>query len=213
MYLFLQTSLSFPVVMFSFLLCLAILYWLVVAMGMLDVDLLDFNFDGTEAGLSKAEGLGGLLLKVGFKDVPVTLLLTLLFFFGWMFCYFIELLALRFVPLGWLRYPVGLLVAFGCLVLALPVVRVISAPLRPLFRKVNRDTTRSVIGQVVQVRSGRVTPTHGEATMDDGGAGLVLRIRADEGMSIQRGDRVVLLEYLQDQHAYRVVTEKEFDGI
>lgn len=211
--LFLQTSLSFPVVMLSFLLCLAVLYWLVVAMGMLDVDLLDFSFDGTEPGLAKAEGLGGLLLKVGFKDVPITLLLTLLIFFGWMFCYFIELLALRFVPLGWLRYPLGLLVAIGCLAVALPVVRVVSTPLRPLFRKVNHDTTRSVIGQVVLVRSGRVTTMHGEATMDDGGAGLVLRIRADESTGIQRGDRVVLLEYLQDQHAYRVVTEKEFDGI
>lgn len=213
MNLFLQTSLSFPVVMLSFMLCIAILYWLVVAMGMLDVDLLDFNIDGAESSLSPAEGLGGLLLKVGFKDIPVTLLLTLLIFFGWMFCYFIELLALRFVPLGWLRYPLGLLVAIGCLALALPVVRVISAPLRPLFRKVNRDTTRSVIGQVVLVRSGRVTLTNGEATMDDGGAGLVLRIRAEEALNLQRGDRVVLLEYLQGEHAYRVVTEKEFNGI
>jgi hypothetical protein len=213
MNLFLQTSLSFPVVMLSFVLCIAILYWLGVAIGVLDVDLLDFNINGAESSLSKAEGLGGLLLKVGFKDLPVTLLLTLLIFFSWIFCYFIELLALRFVPLGWLRYPVGVAVAIGCILLALPLVRFVSAPLRPLFRKINRDTTRSVIGQVVTVRSGRVTLTNGEATMDDGGAGLVLRIRAEEALNLQRGDRVVLLEYLQAEHAYRVVTEKEFNGI
>lgn len=213
MNLFFETALSFPVVLLSFLLCVVILYWITVALGLLDVDLLDFNADGAESGLSNAQGLGGLLLKLGIRDVPVTLLLTLLTFFAWLFCYFIELLALRFVPLGWFRYPIGLLVLAVSLAAALPVVRLLSAPLRPLFRKFSSDTTRSVLGQTVVVRSGRVTAAHGEAVMENGGAGLILRIRADESLGFKRGDRVVLLEYLQAEHAYRVITEEEFNGI
>ncbi|WP_304639431.1 OB-fold-containig protein [Pseudomonas sp.] len=212
MNLFLQTALSFPVVLLSALLCLAILYWIVVALGLVDIDLLDFNLDGAESGFSNAEGLGGLLLKLGFRDVPVTLLFTLLTFFAWLFAYFIELLALRFVPLGWLRYPVGLAVLVGCVMLALPLVRIVSAPLRPLFRKFNSDTTRSVLGQTAVVRSGRVTTSNGEALLENGGAGLILRIRAEESLGFKRGDRVVLLEYLQAEHAYRVISEDEFNG-
>ncbi|MGE8311194.1 MAG: hypothetical protein ACN6QR_16800, partial [Pseudomonas protegens] len=31
--------------------------------------------------------------------------------------------------------------------------------------------------------------------------------------AFKRGDRVVLLEYLEAQHAYRVITEDEFRGL
>lgn len=213
MNLFLQTSLSFPVVLLSFLLCVVVLYWLAVALGVLEIEALDFNLDGVESSFSSVEGIGGLLLKLGFRDVPVTLWLTLLVFFGWMFSYFLELLALRFLPLGWLRYPLGLVALCVCLMLALPVVRLLSTPLRPLFRKVNRDTTRSLIGQVVVVRSGKVTRQTGQASLEDGGAGLILRIRADEDLGLKRGDRVVLLDYLPAEHAYRVITENEFNDV
>ncbi|HLM47211.1 MAG TPA: hypothetical protein VK458_25310, partial [Myxococcaceae bacterium] len=45
-------------------------------------------------------------------------------------------------------------------------------------------------------------------SFDDGGAGLVLQVRG-EG-PLQRGDRIVLIEYLEGQNAYRVVSEQQF---
>ncbi|MCM2331265.1 MAG: hypothetical protein NDI70_08220, partial [Pseudomonas sagittaria] len=41
MEIFLQSALAFPTALFSFLLSVAILYWLVAALGILDVDVLD----------------------------------------------------------------------------------------------------------------------------------------------------------------------------
>ena len=70
-----------------------------------------------------------------------------------------------------------------------------------------------MLGQTAVVRSGRVTLSHGEALLENGGAGLILRVRADEACGFKRGDRVVLLEYLEAEHAYRVITEDEFKGI
>ena len=128
-----------------------------------------------------------------------------------MLCYFAELLALRFLP-GLAALSAGL-VAAGCLILALPVVRLISRPLRPLFRKVNGDSTRSLIGQTAVVRSGKVSMRTGQASLENGGAGLILRIRAEEELGLQRGDRVVLLDYLPAEHAYRVITENEFNDV
>ena len=89
----------------------------------------------------------------------------------------------------------------------------ICRPLRPLFHKVEAISSKSVLGQVAVVRSGRVTASHGEAVLEDGGAGLILRVRADEALGFKRGDRVVLLEYLAAEHAYRVITEEEFRGV
>lgn len=214
MEIFLQTALSFPTALFSFLLCVAILYWCVAALGIFEVDLLDIEADSAldNHGL-QPEGFAGLLLKLGLNGVPVTLVLTLLFFFAWIVSYFVELLLLRYLPLGFLRYPLGLLVVFAALLLAVPVSSALCKPLRPLFRKLEATSSTSVLGQTAVVRSGRVTLSHGEALLENGGAGLILRVRADEARGFKRGDRVVLLEYLEAEHAYRVITEDEFKGI
>ncbi|MCC6077085.1 OB-fold-containig protein [Pseudomonas sp. GCM10022188] len=212
MELFLHSALAFPTVLFSFLLCLAILYWLIAALGILEVDVLDGDFAADGEGL-ELSGLAGLLLKLGLGGVPVTLVLTLLVFFAWFASYFIELLLLRHLPLGWLRYPLGLAVAALALLPAVPLTGMLCRPLRRLFRKVEAPCARSVLGQVARVRSGTVTPQFGEADLDDQGAGLILRIRADESAGFRRGDRVVLLQYLEAEHAYRVVSEDEFKGL
>ncbi|TBU94497.1 OB-fold-containig protein [Phytopseudomonas dryadis] len=206
--IFLQISLAFPTLVFSFLLCLAVVYWIIVAFGLLEIDVLDVDADSALEGSTAV-----LLSKLKLSGVPLTLVLTLLFFFAWCFCYFAELLVLSQLPLGWLRYPLGAVLAVVALLLALPVCGVICAPLRPLFLKLEVTSSKSVLGQTAVVRSGRVTPNHGEALLADGGAGLILRVRADEAQGFKRGDRVVLLEYLEAEHAYRVITEDEFRGV
>lgn len=213
MELFLQTSLSFPTVIYSFLLCVAAIYWLVVAAGLLEIDLLDIEAESVMEGSGQGEGLAGLLYKFKLDGVPVTLVLSLLFFFGWFVCYFVELWLLRHLPLGLLRYPLGLLVIGGAFVVAAPLSAAVCRPLRPLFLKAEATSSKSVLGQVAVVRSGRVSISHGEATLEDGGAGLILRVRCNETQDFKRGDRVVLLEYLAAEHAYRVISEEEFRGV
>lgn len=208
MELFLDVALSFPVVIFSFLLCVAILYWCVAALGLVEIDVLDFDVD-LEAGGEMA----GLMMKFGLTGVPLTLILTLLFFFAWIITYFVELLLLHSMPLGLLRYPLGAVVAVAAVFLAVPITSILTRPLRPLFDNLSKaSTSRSMLGRTAIVRSGRVTTTTGEAILDDGGAGLILRIRADESLGLKRNDRVVILEYIEVENAYRVITEEEFNG-
>ncbi|WP_339410348.1 hypothetical protein [Pseudomonas sp. EA_35y_Pfl2_R5] len=212
MELFFQTSLTFPVVLFSFLLCAVFLYWLIAAVGIFEIDALDADISLDGEGI-ELEGLAGLLMKLGLGGVPVTLVLSLLIFFAWVACYLIEMFVLRYIAFGWLRYPLGLLSIGLALVPAVPITAALCRPLRPLFQKLQSTTRKSVLGQTAVVRSGRVTLQHGEVTLEDGGAGLILRVRADESCGFKRGDRVVLLEYLEAEHAYRVVSEDEFNGL
>lgn len=213
MEIFLRTALSFPTVAFSFLLGLAIIYWAIVAFGLIEVDVLDLEADSLLEGSGNAEGLAGLLTRLKLDGVPVTVVMTLLVFFGWFFTYFAQLWVLSHFALGLWLYPLGAVVLVGALILATPISAAICKPLRPLFHKLEATNSRSVLGQTAVVRSGRVTETFGEALLDDGGAGLILRVRADEARGFKRGDRVVLLEYLEAQHAYRVITEDELRGI
>ncbi|MGV8664315.1 hypothetical protein ACV357_35445, partial [Pseudomonas aeruginosa] len=52
---FLQKELSFPTVMFSFLLILAIIYWGIVALGNVEIDVLDLDAKTDVEGTDKGE--------------------------------------------------------------------------------------------------------------------------------------------------------------
>ncbi|WP_445940721.1 hypothetical protein [Pseudomonas sp.] len=212
--IFLQNALAFPTLFFSFLLSLMMVYWLFAALGAVEIDVLDIEGDSALEGDGlQAEGLAGLLLKLGLGGVPIAIVLTLLAMFSWVISYLVESLLLNYLPLGWLRYPLGLVVAVGVLFVAVPPVAALCRPLRKLFLKFEAPTSRSFLGQTAVVRSSRVTLSHGEATLEDGGAGLILKVRADELMGFKRGDQVVLLEYLEAENAYRVLSVEEFEGI
>src|SRR6185437_10941370 len=84
-----------------------------------------------------------------------------------------------------LRWSLGTVVA----VLApLPAVPVTALLLRPIRRFLLR------LGPVGVVASPKVDARSGHATVDDGGAGLVLQIRSD--IELQRGERIVLVEHV-----------------
>ena len=62
------------------------------------------------------------------------------------------------------------------------------------------------------VRTSRVDNDFGEAVLEDGGAGLILKVRSTGDATFVKGDRVVLLEHLKNENVYRVVSEAEFAG-
>lgn len=239
MELFLDTIFSFPTVVFTFFMCMAVLFWCVAAVGLMDIDFLDVghadvscdvctdihvdhgdigsNF-GVEAGHESDIGwFAGLLMKLGLDSVPLTIVLTVLFFCGWVISYFIQLLALSYVPLGLLRVPVGLVVCFIVLFPAAYATGFICRPLRSFFKKLDEDHFASsalgIVGQAAVIRSGSVSSTFGEADYDDKGAGMILRVRADEVLGLKKGDRVVMIEYNAADSSYWVVPEDEFTGL
>ena len=62
------------------------------------------------------------------------------------------------------------------------------------------------------MRTSRVDENFGEATLDDGGAGLILKVRSAENETFVKGDCVVILERLNNDTIYRVISEKEFNS-
>jgi len=68
----------------------------------------------------------------------------------------------------------------------------------------------SILGRAGNVISPRVDESSGRAQFDDGGAGLILQVRALPSQSFERGQRVVLIEHLPSSNAYRVISETTF---
>jgi len=214
---FYTTALSFPTLLYSILLAFCVVYWLLAATGLVDSDTIHGllhhhdGLDGFDTGHHHANATdsAGVVARLGLSGVPFMLILSVLAFFGWLITYFTQLLLLQYLPA-----PLRLLGGIAVLVLALlPGLLLTSLLLRPVARlimKLRPPVPPSVLGKAGSVISPQVTDREGRAEFDDGGAGLILQVRAPPGATYARGERVVLLSFDADAHAYAVIPESEF---
>ncbi|WP_250656012.1 hypothetical protein [Alkalimarinus coralli] len=214
---FYQNIASFPTAFFTFFLVICLLYWLVAVLGFVDLDVLDFDIpdvDGelgvNQTDLSTPDMLAGLMLKLGLYGVPVTIIVSFIALFGWFICYFIVHFFFGLVPDGLLRYLAGLPVLLGTLYVAVMLTALVIKPIRPLFKKTSQNIVKEVLGQTAIVRTSKVNNSFGEVFLADGGAGLIFKARSTGDEVFNKGDRVVLLEYMEVENVYRVISEKEF---
>ncbi|RNF82379.1 hypothetical protein [Montanilutibacter psychrotolerans] len=209
---FLQIVLAFPTVLFSVVLTVAAGYWLMAALGIVEIDALDAAQvpDGDSLDI---EGVAGLLMKFRLGGIPLSLILTVLVFFAWLASYFTDYLLLRHLPFEWLRWVLGVVVMLLSALAGLFATSFVLRPFRKVFERLRPASARSILGQVGVVRSPDVSPVRGYAAFDDGGAALTLQVRSHGQQAFQRGDRVVLIEYLATENAYRVIGEDEFQGL
>ena len=208
---FYQNIASFPTLFFTLLLALVTVYWLIAVLGIVDLDALDIDMpEGDASSDGGVNDLAGLLLKLNLNGVPLTITLSFLILFGWLICYFAVYFIFPIIPDGFLEYLAGLPILIGSLYISALITAQMIKPLRPLFKNMNNNTVKNVLGQTAIVRSLRLDSRFGEVLLADGGAGLIFKARTLNNETFKKGDRVVLLEYLKDQHAYRVIYETEF---
>jgi len=210
---------SFPTVIFTFTLILCVLYWLVALLGWVDVEVFDFDIPDvdidtiSDSGVSNADALAGLFLRFGLHGVPVTIILTIVSLFGWLVSYYMVYLLWPLIPFVFLEYLVGLPVLFAALYIAVMITAKLIKPLRVFFNKAQQETVKNILGQTAIVRTSRVDNSFGEVNLDDGGAGLIIKARTRNGDKYKKGERVVLLEHIEESNHYIIISEKEFNKI
>lgn len=197
---FLDIALSFPTAVFSLLLAIAVAWWMLTLIGLLDADLLDLSGSGGEGDLG---GFSGFLLKFGLDGFPIALVVTGLALLAWTMSYFLDYFLLRGLGPG-LRLALGVGAVLALVFVALPLTGLMLSPLKPLFANLAGPEPVSLLMREAIVRSPELGASLGEVDLDDGGAGLVLKARSD-AETFTRGERVMLIEYLPQQNAYRVV--------
>lgn len=203
---------SFPTAVFTFLLCFCIVFWLISLLGVVDIDIFDLDLPDPDGDIGASGVVAGLLMKLGLYGVPITVIVTLVSFFGWIISFLLVYLTFGFLPFDWLSYVAGIPVLLISLYGACFITGKIIVRIRKFFPKAEQETVKTVLGQVATVRTTRVDKGFGEAYLDDGGAGLIVKVRATGEDIFEKGDRVVLLEYMANTHTYRVISEEEFNG-
>mgnify|MGYP003686053313 CR=1 FL=1 len=207
---FYQNISSFPTAIFTFFLLLFMLFWLVAVLGFVEIDALDLPDIDLDTDHATPDAISGLIMKFGLHGVPITITLSILSLLGWFISYYAIYFFGGLLGDGLIRFGYGLMVFISTLYVAAKLTSIIIRPLKPLFKKMEQSTEKLVLGQTAVVRTSRVDNSFGEAILEDGGAGLILKVRSTNDDTFKKNDRVVLLEYVEDQNAYRVISEKEF---
>lgn len=198
---FLDIALSFPTLILSVLLLLAVAYWLLGLLGLFDFEVLDLPDAGESLEASGA--LSALMIRFGLGGLPFALIYTAVVFFAWIACYFLIYFWPSALDSSVLRIGAGVVLTPVLLFLALPFAGLALQPFRGLFARIEGRSAEGLLGETVLIRSAQVDERQGTAAYDDGGAGLILQVRAEAGQ-FRRGDAALVVEYMAQENAYRV---------
>lgn len=233
---FLALALSFPAVVYTVLLGVALVYWLFVMVGAAHVNLLgegaadaaaDAALDGVAKGALEGVAKGalegaakgvlegaadyvdgadfgeaasgantGIIASLKLRSAPATVVLSGLLLFSWIFTMLGMKAAQALLPAEGLLLglaKVGVLVVVP--VLALVPTSIVVRPLARVFTPMKATTHGALVGKLCTIRTGTVTDRFGEATLEDGGAGVVVRVRVEAGEKLARGDQAVIVGY------------------
>ena len=199
---FLDIALSFPTLILSLLLMVAVGYWLLALLGLFDLEVVDLPDAGD--GIGSVGLLSGLFLKLRMEGLPFALIFTAVVTIAWVFMYYASYFVLLGIQPAGLKLAMGLLSVPVALIAALPFAGLVLQPVRGLFARSEGRQANSLVGEIVLVRSPEVTESSGTADFADGGADLIIQVRTSSD-ALKRGDRALIVEYLAASNAYRVV--------
>lgn len=212
---------SFPAVVYTVLLGVVLVYWLLAIIGLVDFEAgadMDIGADAADAGdagdagdIGDAgdggpEGLSGLaawLVAFGLNGVPFSIVVSLLALVGWFLTGMASLTLLPLVPDA-LRWAAGAGVLLAAAALSIVIAAQLVRPMRGLFVTHRAISNAALVGQVCKVLTGVVDERQGRAEVAQRGAGINIRVWAPAPNSLRRGDAALITEYDSARQRYRI---------
>ena len=186
---------SFPTVVYTIPLAVCLVFWLFSLLGVFDLDFLDTDIDGDA-------GFAGLLATFGLAGVPITLSLSLLFLLAWSLSLCSSAWLLPWLPAGIAYLAAAIIVLILSFVFAVYLTGKITKPLSRLFVTHEARSNRSLVAKYCEITSLTVTEKFGQAKVEDGGAGLIISVRAETPNNFKKGDSALIYEYDPDKNLY-----------
>lgn len=191
---------SFPLVVFSLLVPLVVLYWLLVTLRLVPLEL--FERDSI-----KHDHMASTLVSLGFVGVPASFALSVLIVFAGVITLAVELLVLRWLPLGLFRVPVGVGVLWGAFALASPLASRVCYAVHRWFH----SQRRTLLGEAVEVTGEPDADGWAEAVLlSDRDCHVHLHGKPQSGSMPNVGEHRVLVKFIAEENAYRSVTENAY---
>ena len=176
---FIDTSLSFPTVVFSFAFVVVIGFWLFVLVGVADFDIMDAG------GADSSAALSGLLPVVRrSRGIPVTVALSLWIILSWVACEAGSILVAEAgLPDGFdLLIGIGLLVVSPVAAWVVTLIAVL--PFGRFFDTGATESRHDFVGKTCIIRTGSVSRDFGQAEITStDGSSAVIQVRLGDNDS------------------------------
>lgn len=201
----LEVASQFPTLIYSVLLGIVVIYWLIGLLGLIDLDFsgeTDIDVDA-DADISVG-GLTGLLLTFGLTGIPFTLVISIIVLICWLISFYSQFYLLEWLPDGWLYYLVGLLSTVIIFFISLPITGITIRPLKGMFNSAEAASSDHLVGKDATIATSTVSETFGQARVFNEGAELLLDVRCDPEHTLNKGDKVLVIKYMPESHAYIV---------
>ncbi len=151
-----------------------------------------------------AADAAGLMAWLGFAGVPVTVSASFVVFFSWALSLLTASTAHAVLGAVLPSFLISLVVGLLSFVLGTLGASLLVRPLRPVFVAKHAPGREALMGRVCTIASGSVTDKFGQATFEDGGAGLILNIYCEKPNQLQRGHQALILGYDAARDVYEV---------
>ncbi len=209
---FLAAAAGFPTAIFTVLLGIAVVYWLLALVGLVDAGL---HSDGADLGAElHADGdaddpgtLAAIAGTLGLAGLPVSVVVSAVVLVAWTLCCVGALLLLPLLPAGGAQVAGGAVLGLASLSAALPVAGWVLRPLRPLFVTHLAQHNASLVGQSCKVLTQTVDEQVGRAEVAQRGANLNIRVWAPSPNALTRGTRARIVAYEDARARYRIEPE------
>ncbi|MCY9786287.1 DUF1449 family protein [Nocardiopsis sp. EMB25] len=216
--LFLSTAFGFPTVLFTPMLIVAAVYWILVVVGAADTELLDgVDADGEAAGLSALMTRAGLLGGSGRTSAeshgersgaraPVTVSLTLMVGVAW----FVSMMGGIMTSLLETTSP-SLLLALGAVVLLIALIAAwavtsgLAMAVARLLPGRRSDSKHDLVGRTCVIRIGEASEGFGRAEITtDAGAEISIHVRTTGGEVLPLGSTALIFDHDRENDVFLV---------
>ena len=215
---------------YTVLLGLVILYWFIVIIGVIDIDILDFGDFGLDGALEGAgegvgeaidsiaegevsvdsgtEGSSGALHSVlsflNLGRVPVTVIVSFLSLKMWILAYvYYFYISPRFT----LNVP-GTIVSLGLFsiifIFSLFLTGLTTRPFRRLFHHATTHGHQNLLGKICKIKTTEVTGDFGQAELRIDNSFLLLSVRCKDGTTFSKGDEAVITHHDAHKDVYEI---------
>ena len=214
-----QTAFSPVNAVITVLLIMNVIYWLTVILGVMDVDLLDFDLPDSGFEIDSdidvdVDAAGEIDMELGhysilrsvlhffyIGEVPIMLLLSILILSMWALC----MLGNHYFNAG-SSLLVALPVHAVSLMLSLVICRIFAMPLKKIYNLFNKDCNapKKVMGRICIVTTTLVSDKMGQAEVKTKGAPIVLNVISDSKHVFHKGDEAVVVAKDKEKGTYTI---------
>lgn len=204
----LTAATAFPTAIYTVLLGVVLVYWLLAIIGMVDFESSGIDLDIETHADASVDDLGTLasyVVAFGLHGVPFSIVVSLLVLVGWTLSFLAGVTVLAWVPTDILKWLVGLVVLVVAFALSIVITARLVRPLRGLFVHHTAQSNASLVGQTCRVLTGAVDERQGRAEVAQRGASINIRVWSPSPNSLKRGDTALITEYDAGTHRYLVM--------